>query len=94
MRGKVIKMRYGIICSQKGSRKAHIGMIYSYHGGDIKLDLRNKRNSLILRGRNKKLFRELLKTINKFYTLEDLNKKNKSGLACRNKNIKIRKGTL
>lgn len=76
-------MRYGIINKNNRNPKKHYGLIElnkngSY--GNIYLNIMNKSNSNQIGVRNKELFFELLKTINKFYPLEDLNKKNKSGL--------------
>ncbi len=85
-------MRYGIIGSRSSKVKNHIGLIHS-DGRCVKLNIFNKYQSSMLLGRNKKLFQELLVLLNKYYDLEDLNKKNKSNLT-QKKYKRIKKGTL
>lgn len=73
-------MRYGIIGQAHPTRaKRHFGLLYDDGDGTITLKLINKGSSCKIRGRNKKIFQEILNILSKYYKIEDLNRKNKSG---------------
>ncbi len=87
-------MRYGIIGKGKNSSyKRHFGLLYTDGNGNIKLNLNNHCGSGNIRSRNKKVFQEILIVLNKYYNLEDLNKKNTTRL-CQKNHKKIKKGEI
>ncbi len=87
-------MRYGMVGYRSGGLKQHYGLIYHDGQGNIKLNMMNKSSSFILRKQNKELFNDLVKVLNKYYHLEDLNGKNKTGKICKKNCIKIKKKSL
>lgn len=99
-------MKYGIVSNLRSvTKKRHYGVVQTKVRDnivdEIKIHIMNKRNSHQLRNRNKKLFQELLKLINKYYVLEDFqvipswgNKSSREGSFCRKRGRYIEKGSL
>jgi len=86
------------IIGHTNSRKNHFGFIKWKNKGsavsDIKINLVNRHNLKSIQNRFEKIYKEIIKEVNKSFTLENLSVTGNSTQVLRRKNRKIKKGVF